>query len=294
MFKVVPDQLRISEGWVRCGHCTEVFDASAHLQDPLAPPVPPARAESEPTVQQVEVLPDPAPEPYGAHDVAPATLGAAMPSVTLPAAVMPSAATPALGDAPAPDSAPNPPEPPPPEDEVALHDVPFVRAARRKAFWRRPLVRSVLSVLLLVLLAALTLQVAVQERDRLAELRPELRPLLLAVCEPLHCTLSPPRQIEAVVIEGSTFTRLRPETYRLAFTLKNQSAMTIAMPAVELTLTDSQDQTVVRRVLTPAELGSATGVIAGGSEWAGAVAMAVAPTQGAGRVAGYRVLAFYP
>src|SRR5688572_24412290 len=32
MFKVVPDQLRISEGWVRCGHCREVFDATAHLQ----------------------------------------------------------------------------------------------------------------------------------------------------------------------------------------------------------------------------------------------------------------------
>jgi len=70
--------------------------------------------------------------------------------------------------------------------------------------------------------------------------------------------------------------------------------MTIAMPAVELTLTDSQDQTVVRRVLTPAELGSTTGVIAAGADWTGSIAMAVAPNNGAGRVAGYRVLAFYP
>lgn len=30
-FKVVADQLRISDGWVRCGQCKEVFDASAHL-----------------------------------------------------------------------------------------------------------------------------------------------------------------------------------------------------------------------------------------------------------------------
>jgi hypothetical protein len=182
----------------------------------------------------------------------------------------------------------------PKEDEVALHDVPFVRAARRKAFWRRPLVRSVLGLLLLVLLAALTLQVAVQERDRLAELRPELRPWLVALCQPLHCTIQPPRQIEAVVIEGSTFTRLRPDTYRLAFTLKNQGALTIAMPAIELTLTDGQDQTVVRRVLTPAEMGAATGVMAGGAEWVGAIAMSVTPGNGTGRVVGYRVLAFYP
>jgi predicted Zn finger-like uncharacterized protein len=33
MFRVVPDQLKISEGWVRCGHCSEVFDATANLSD---------------------------------------------------------------------------------------------------------------------------------------------------------------------------------------------------------------------------------------------------------------------
>src|SRR4051812_46079142 len=33
MFKVVADQLRISEGWVRCGHCAEIFDATADLRD---------------------------------------------------------------------------------------------------------------------------------------------------------------------------------------------------------------------------------------------------------------------
>src|SRR3954463_2575665 len=36
MFKVVADQLKISEGWVRCGHCAEVFDATAHMVDESA------------------------------------------------------------------------------------------------------------------------------------------------------------------------------------------------------------------------------------------------------------------
>eukprot|EP01041_Mallomonas_annulata_P031861 gene31861-54246_t len=41
MFKVVPDQLRISDGWVRCGQCDEVFDANAHLYtDPEQRPEP--------------------------------------------------------------------------------------------------------------------------------------------------------------------------------------------------------------------------------------------------------------
>ena len=32
-FRVVSDQLRISDGWVRCGRCQEVFDASQSLQE---------------------------------------------------------------------------------------------------------------------------------------------------------------------------------------------------------------------------------------------------------------------
>src|ERR1035437_945547 len=31
LFRVVPDQLRISEGWVRCGQCDEIFDATLRL-----------------------------------------------------------------------------------------------------------------------------------------------------------------------------------------------------------------------------------------------------------------------
>ena len=40
LFKVVPDQLRISDGWVRCGQCGEIFDAAQNLlmgqEDPVA------------------------------------------------------------------------------------------------------------------------------------------------------------------------------------------------------------------------------------------------------------------
>ena len=33
VFRVVPDQLRVSEGWVRCGRCAEVFNAAENLID---------------------------------------------------------------------------------------------------------------------------------------------------------------------------------------------------------------------------------------------------------------------
>ncbi|HEX5738645.1 MAG TPA: zinc-ribbon domain-containing protein, partial [Hydrogenophaga sp.] len=37
MFRVVPDQLKISDGWVRCGHCADVFDATLHLETWVPP-----------------------------------------------------------------------------------------------------------------------------------------------------------------------------------------------------------------------------------------------------------------
>ncbi|HKB53109.1 MAG TPA: zinc-ribbon domain-containing protein, partial [Ramlibacter sp.] len=84
MFKVVPDQLRVSEGWVRCGHCGEVFDAAAHMQQPSA--VAQAQAAGEPaSVPQRAGMPEP-----------PAT--AEPPQATAGAAPGPSAAISASAD----------------------------------------------------------------------------------------------------------------------------------------------------------------------------------------------------
>ena len=33
VFRVVPDQLKVSDGWVRCGRCSAVFNAQASLFD---------------------------------------------------------------------------------------------------------------------------------------------------------------------------------------------------------------------------------------------------------------------
>jgi len=65
----------------------------------------------------------------------------------------------------------------------------------------------------------------------------------------------------------------------------------VAMPLLELTLTDAQDQVLVRRVLRPeGELGAAP-ELAPAAVWS-----ATAPVQleGGTPVAGYRLLAFYP
>ena len=54
-FRATPQQLRASEGWVRCGQCDQVFDASMHAVSQRAVPPPeadamaPLRAESPAT-----------------------------------------------------------------------------------------------------------------------------------------------------------------------------------------------------------------------------------------------------
>lgn len=319
MFKVVADQLKISEGWVRCGHCAHVFDATAHMvdaaqasapieppapvpvqqahevEDIVAPPIPPAAPPLpsrpsdpvfEPEPEAVSELPSESPldQPFvfrrsdlARDDEIPSELPAAEPqAVEAPAEFASS-----LG----PDSQV-------PEAHDA-HDVGFLRQARRRAFWRRPLVRASLALVLLALVALLALQLAVHDRDRLAAAQPQFKPWLEMLCEPLKCTVGPPRQIEAIAIDSSSFTKLRSDTYRLNFTLKNSAGRPVAAPSMELTLTDTQDQPVLRRVLSPADLAAPSPVIAAGGEWSGSVALAVA-ANGGGRISGYRLLAFYP
>jgi hypothetical protein len=65
----------------------------------------------------------------------------------------------------------------------------------------------------------------------------------------------------------------------------------VEAPAIELTLTDTEDQPVLRRILMPAEL-TVPNPLRPGAEWSAVIPMSI-PNSGP-RIAGYRVLAFYP
>ncbi|HQQ69473.1 MAG TPA: DUF3426 domain-containing protein [Alicycliphilus sp.] len=180
------------------------------------------------------------------------------------------------------------------EAEAAASEEPgFVAAARRQAFWRRPVVRAALVLVCLVFVLALALQILLQERDVIAARSPAARGLLQQLCQPLGCTVQAPRRIDAVVIDSSSFVKARHDDagYELHMGIKNSAEFAVAMPALELTLTDTQDQALLRRVLLPDELG-APAELTPGATWNTSVPLQV--TQDAARVAGYRLLAFYP
>jgi predicted Zn finger-like uncharacterized protein len=315
MFKVVPDQLRISEGWVRCGHCTEVFDATVHLQGERArvvdaAPVARVSTVSEPSPRDRAAAAKARPEPEAFSSSLHSEVGDEGMSSEAPDSALLEAAARALVEHPldrpfelrredGPQSGEGGPERagqtrPVDLPEPELEDLSFVRLAQRRAFWRRPALRVALAAMVIVLAASLMLQLALHGRDDLAAADPALRPWLTKLCEAFRCTIRPPRRIDAIAIDSSSFSKLRPDVYRLSVTLKNQAPIAVALPALELTLTDGQDQAVVRRILMPAELALGAAVIPAASEWSASLGLAVAANGAAGRIAGYRLLAFYP
>lgn len=185
----------------------------------------------------------------------------------------------------------------PAQDDVAAalseDEVGFMREARRKAFWGKPVVRVVLILAVLGLVLGFAGQYAVAERNRLAAMHPALRPMLEQLCKPLQCTVGLPRDIASVAIDSSTFTRVKdePTAFNLQVALKSSADMVLEMPALELTLTDTHDQPVLRRVLTRADTGAPAELPAHG-EWNGVVKLQV--PEVADNVTGYRLLAFYP
>ncbi|RUS66338.1 hypothetical protein CUZ56_02064 [Saezia sanguinis] len=131
----------------------------------------------------------------------------------------------------------------------------FIKTAHRNTFWQRPIVRIFSTMVFCCLLVTLVLQICLAFRDTLAAQAPSLRPALESLCEPLHCSVSYPRNIQGVSIDHSGFQIIGDNRFQLVMTLRNASAEPIAPPWVELTLTDSIGQTVIRKTLSPDELG---------------------------------------
>jgi hypothetical protein len=148
-----------------------------------------------------------------------------------------------------------------------------------------------LSALLLALLALA--QAVFDQRERLAAQVPALAAPLSQICARLGCRLEGLRQIESVAVDSVVFNKLDSTHVRCQFVLKSSAPFDLAVPSVELTLTDLQEQVVVRKVLTAAELWPTVQRINPAEELMADRSLAL-PADLAARVAGYRLVAFYP
>jgi predicted Zn finger-like uncharacterized protein len=344
MFKVVPDQLRISDGWVRCGQCDEVFDANANLH---SEPVPVSLEPEPPREPVATTSPDPdwAASLRFASDESPHAASGAAAEVPLSSvqsgdvisrekdheeSIQVDAPRIASFEAGLDDFLSQSPkvlaQTPGVDRETPLLEGPaelpletlqgpalrytqshvtaaekdevkqpsFMRKGRGTSVWHKTGVRVALGLSSLILGGVLAVQVTIHERDRWASYEPSMIPVLEALCDAMECSLSPLRNIEAVVIDSSSFTKVRTDLYRLNVALKNNGPVALAPPALELTLTDMQDQSLIRRVLKPQEIGFKGNTLEPGAEFSAVLPIAVKTGNSPERVSGYRLLAFYP
>ena len=108
------------------------------------------------------------------------------------------------------------------------------------------------------LLLALAVQAAYQYRGEIAVLLPEAKPIVQRVCAELGCDVPLPRRAELLTIESSDLQAdgAHPSVMVLTATLRNRAGFIQAFPALELSLTGTEGQTVARRVLTPRDYAS--------------------------------------
>jgi predicted Zn finger-like uncharacterized protein len=327
VFRVAEEQLRVSDGWVRCGRCEAVFNAAESLLElePIAGmhPASSATAAHEVAAQPQADLPEPlwdrrnalnAPEPGASWAEEPARFDAepSQPSpepawqeddshqaafdqrrepqlqaAAAPVSAASRAAAPSpLRQQPAPAPASHEPARPRPEKSPPRRPVggsassepasgvantEFMRRAAIRARWSRPAVVQGLALLLAVLALSLALQVAHHQRDMLAARWPAAAGALQAWCVVAGCSIKAPQRIEDLVLDSATLSQLGPnsQAVKLSITLRNRGSTRVALPAIDLTLTDVNGKPVLRRALMPGEFQVIQGVgntLAAGTE----------------------------
>jgi predicted Zn finger-like uncharacterized protein len=327
VFRVVQDQLRVSEGWVRCGRCTEVFNAAQHLVDPatgharrapieLRSGLPAAAQPTSPGHGGQDGTPESSDSTQSTE--APAAAGGGLrarsserpdfeptlvpendaifwsASEDLDIEIDRASGMPASGpDAPAAPAVPGRAQDGTPgDDRRAEASLPsFVRRAQRAERWRRPGMRLLLGVGVLTATFALLAQGLYVYRDAVAARWPQARPSLAQACATLGCRIEALRAIDALVVDSSTLVRVeQSDLYRLSVALRNQRELEVALPALDLSLTDLQGRLIARRVLRAGDLGAQGLTLPARGELALQATLQVA----AAPVAGYTIEIFYP
>jgi predicted Zn finger-like uncharacterized protein len=270
IFRVTEPQLALRAGQVRCGHCHTVFNGVASLVS-LAPQQHPQRSEPDyddpalgpPTVtlRNAQAL-EPAPEPDVDQRVEPAIVA-------------------------------------PIRKEGVLEDTESDYASRfswqeKRERRRVPSWIFGMSVPVLVLLFAG--QALFHFRDAIAAHWPKTKPVLIKLCAAAGCEVRALQDVAGLSIEASDLQAdpAHKGLLILSATIRNRAPYPLAYPYIELTLSDMQEQPVVRRAFAPGEYisGAADPAIgiAGNTELQVKLFIdASATTQ-----AGYQVYLFYP
>jgi predicted Zn finger-like uncharacterized protein len=263
IFRVTPSQLALRTGQVRCGHCRTVFDGIAQRIS-LAPSTGPAEAPID-------------------------ELAMGPPTVTLRSSRSLQPPPDETRDSP-----PNAPTQPAShaDDEESDYENRFAWDKPKKPRANAAVYALVATVLVLLLAG----QALLHFRDVLAARWPSTKPALARMCAVAGCALRPLREVSALSIDASDLQAdpAHKGLLILSATLRNRAAYALAFPYLELTLTDSSDQVVVRRALAPTDYAGGTADLDSGIQGNGEVLVKLFIDASATTQAGYRLYLFYP
>jgi predicted Zn finger-like uncharacterized protein len=313
VFRVVQDQLKVSEGWVRCGRCGTVFNALEALFD-LDRETVPLPLAATPSV-------GPSPDTTGQRDVDTALFAPRRTDGSRAAAAGVSSrdrnefadaqfntdllagehladpefqahTQPELRGPSAEDPLPEQPDIDVVPSMLASSAPDFIRHADRRAKWQSPQARWLLSLTTMVLLMLLGLQVTHHFRDHIAARWPPSTAMLNQLCTMMDCKIEAPRRIGDVVVDSTSLSRsaTNADVFQLLVTLRNRGSLDVAMPSVDLSLSDTSGQLIARRVLSPLDFQGGSALLTSGTE----SPLQVLLSTGDQRVVGYTVEIFYP
>lgn len=299
-FRVTVQQLQACAGQVRCGRCTTVFDAFATLtarppgKDEEPPsldasvrtglePVASAAAVSAPISATLAAALSSSPSPSAAQSAVAAYSSSTQEALAVIAGTAEAATlAPALSV-----SASAATEP------LTLPDNLFAHQSRRAL----PGPNWIWKTGLGTLAALAVLQMLFLFRAGLAESLPGTRPLLLALCKPVGCEVPLPRYPDSLFIETSDLQVVdsaRPAEVLLTATLRNRAEKLQAYPVLELTLTDTMDRAIAKRLFQPEEYLPSQQAEDRGFSPGSEISVRIMLNTGELRAAGYRLFLFFP
>ncbi|MBS1171022.1 MAG: hypothetical protein H6R01_1940 [Burkholderiaceae bacterium] len=180
-------------------------------------------------------------------------------------------------------------------EEVAAEEPEFMQRARRQQrfgrIWRIAMLCGVL-----LMFPVLLLQVVDVFNARIGAAFPVLKPAVESVCAAIDCRVGLEKQIEQVAVEVSELhAPANGETaYTLAIVLRNRSVQGQVWPNIELTLNDSDEKAVARRIFAPSEFLPNTQLVAQGFAASSEQSIKLVFELEQIKPSGYRVYLFYP
>ncbi|NBX53763.1 MAG: DUF3426 domain-containing protein [Betaproteobacteria bacterium] len=222
-FKVVQDQLKVAQGWVKCGRCQQVFNAHSHgLElDEIGP-----TQDSGPVVHPSTAMAEPlAPADAPGEGLQP---DASTPDTIQVSSINPTAIAQGM--------------------DASEFGMPLAERAAPRS-------RRIWTVLIGVLGLLLAAQMAWWNKSQWLAHWPQAHEWVQAACAQGRCQMDWPHGLDAVMIERAHFEPDGEGHHRLQIQLSNRAQHTVATPWLDLTLTDDEDRIVIRRMLAPQEMG---------------------------------------